>query len=213
MSPATGASRRLESSDKAVKRMPSMGIRKVSLQWEGSNPFQVFPPANTNTEIGMTPEKYIHILPHQTHDGSAKAGDNGGDDMVGFAHVALADTSAPKTEGGGIPTSCDKSSASAACIRGVPSYSASMSLQASDPVGSSSTSPSDGASLPVVVARAECELAHPRPSRSSESRMLKVLVKGKGDADERGDENENSPQRQGHISQESSTSFHTAQTA
>lgn len=55
--------------------------------------------------------------------------------------------------------------------------------------------------LPVLVASAECELAHPRPSRSSETRLLRVLVKGRGEDSS----DDQTPRRQSHINTISQT--------
>lgn len=73
--------------------------------------------------------------------------------------------------------------------------------------GGGSGSGSECSNLPVVVARAVCEMEHPRPSRSSEARLLKVLVADK----EEGLDDSASGKRQG--SQDSETSFHTAREA
>lgn len=65
-----------------------------------------------------------------------------------------------------------------------------------------------GSSGCVVVANAECELTHPRPSRSSDKKMIKVLCKcGR----ETGEEQDNGD-REGlvSVSEGSSASFHTA---
>lgn len=73
--------------------------------------------------------------------------------------------------------------------------------------GHSSGSSSESFNSPVVVARAVCELEHPRPSRWSETRLLQGRVQN----------NEHSPaesaggKSQG--SQDSETSFHTARQA
>lgn len=78
----------------------------------------------------------------------------------------------------------------------------SSSGQAKDGSGQS------GSSEFVVVANADCELTHPRPSRSSEKKMINVLCKcGR----ETGEEQDNGGRDSlVSVSKESSASFHTA---
>lgn len=174
----------------------------------------------------------IQSVLRQAHDGSADSGDAGEADVDSFTRVALASTSAPKTDSETRPPPDNNKFQPFSTIHSSASlltHSANMNLQHHhyfhqpwDSAGTSSKSPSDCASLPVVViARAECELAHPRPSRSSESRMLKVLVKGRGHAaapaaEQSGEEEgSRSPRRRrqqrSRASKESTASFHTAQ--
>lgn len=65
-----------------------------------------------------------------------------------------------------------------------------------------------GGSEFVVVANAECELTHPRPSRSSDKEMIKVLCKcGRRTAEEKDNGGRDSLVS---VSERSSASFHTA---
>ncbi|ROV89692.1 hypothetical protein VSDG_08113 [Cytospora chrysosperma] len=60
--------------------------------------------------------------------------------------------------------------------------------------------------LPVVVANAECELEHPRPSRRSERERIKALCKGEGEDSE----DLQGRRRRSEVSGGSSASYHTA---
>lgn len=226
MTPATGPNRQNDSSEKAVKRMPSMGIRKVSSQWDHYNPFQVSVAVETGSKLEAMMSTDMYKVPRQTHDSSLDQGDDDGTDISSLTQVALANTSGPNAEHKRSPPPSYnyQSSPAVRSSINIPNHSAKMSLSGLDSAGpsplDSHSCSSDGAtnSPPLVVARAQCELAHPRPSRSSESRMLKVLVKGKeGDQDndvEEQDEDEEEdslPRRHSHTSQESVSSFHTAQ--
>lgn len=215
MRPASVTGWQKNSREKAVKHLPSMGIRKVSSQWDDENPFQVSTTTAIGSKAGAVAERDIHSIPRHMHEDSAEQGGTGS-----FVDVALASTSASNTEchTRHPPSSAKSQPVSAVHSSGsVPSHSANKSSLAFDstrPSMSRSPSSDNGASsLPIVVARAECELAHPRPSRSSESRMLKVLVKGKeGNVEQQGGEGTSHTRRQQSVpSQESATSFHTAQ--
>lgn len=164
------------SAQRVTQQMPSMGIRKVTCEWDHANPF----PASYNIAVmdsktaPVASRDFATSGPRPTpHDGSAEHGDDESD-TNSFVRVALASTSASTSNdqyqgrllsGGG--KTHQPSPAVDARVSGVlPGGYFSEALYADR--------------LPMmVVARAECELAHPRPSRSSESRMLRVLVKGK----------------------------------
>lgn len=83
----------------------------------------------------------------------------------------------------------------------------------SDRTKSTSAEGKDGSDLSgssnfVVVAQAECELTHPRPSRSSDKKMIKVLCKcGRETAEGQDDSSRDSLVS---VSEGSTSSFHTA---
>lgn len=64
-----------------------------------------------------------------------------------------------------------------------------------------------GSSDFMVVANAQCELTHPRPSRSSDQTMIKVLCKCGPETDEKGSSGQSSSDS---VSKGSTSSFHTA---
>ncbi|KAF3760966.1 hypothetical protein M406DRAFT_358417 [Cryphonectria parasitica EP155] len=74
----------------------------------------------------------------------------------------------------------------------------------SSPSGSLAQGRSDDAHVPMVVARSECELSHPRPSRSSSAKLLRVL----GDNEEAISDGHR--HWRGQSSPGSTASFHTA---
>lgn len=89
----------------------------------------------------------------------------------------------------------------------------------SDPVreaseGDPGSCSGDSEASTVVVARAECKLAHPRPSQSSEKRLLQVLVKEEkeGDGGEQSEEQSEERRRRTSDGSQASTSknFRTA---
>lgn len=208
-----------------VSEMPSLGIQRVSTKWDSTNPFRPMRSSGTKTEDDF--EATGHKEFRDSQDGSVeKDDDHGKVDAENFRCVALAS----------VPESCRgwRGSVSASWLqadshshpyrhqqssqkfRDSMSTSAPLILtcaQVGDILGSlrnsSGSSSSTDASTPVVVASAECELAHPRPSRSSETKMMKVLVEDKVSS-------EDVRRKQGHqISQESESmaslaSYHTA---
>lgn len=217
--PASVESRRTNSCEKMVKRMPSMGIRKVSSQWDSENPFQVSPTGSEAGLVGLAESDTHHIVSRHVHDGSAEQEDDEAD-TGSFIHVALASTSAPSAEyqtrlASSTIKSHPVSAMHSSCS--VHNRSATLSSLASDSTRPSTNkrpiSNHGGSGPPLVVARAACELAHPRPSRSSESRMLRVLCKEKeGSAEQQRAGQALRTGRQHSVpSQESTTSFHTAQ--
>lgn len=207
-----------------VGEMPSTGIRRVSTKWESENPFKLL------RSLGMKTEDEFETISQkdfqESQDESAEKPDEdstGGETLIRtVAPMSLSD-----------PRRGWRSSASAWWIHS-DSHShpyrhqdqslqalresmcasaplARMGIQAGEISESSkrTSGSSSDVSVPVVVARAECELSHPIPSRSSETKMLRVLVTEK-------DKKSEEPREQGkHLSQESEsmgslTSFHTA---
>lgn len=189
MRPASGARKSKDGNSKEVIRMPSMGIRKMTSQWDHANPFEV---SNTTT---LRDPKAARIADKDT------PGDDHEVDTDCYVRVALASASASNDP---YPAHLRPGGTSApipavdlsVCL---PGHSVDTSPQTLCSAGASpGQSPDDdGAnSLSMVVARAECELAHPRPSRSSESRMLKVLVKGRESNAGQGEESSSPTWRQ-----------------
>lgn len=200
-----------KSKDKIAGQMPSMGIRRVSTKWDHYNPFH--PLKSSGTKSNDELEAMGHKRPHCNQDGSAEHKEVGHEDRQTFVSVALASLpgsrrdwrasiSAPWQHSNIQPYPCRK-----------PAQDLRLGMSANiDPPGWDPLDNSDsdnGSSVecfhvPVVVASADCELAHPRPSRSSETRLLKVLVKGKGKPQDEDD------RRKRQISQGSTSSFYTA---
>lgn len=229
-----------ELSTTKVSDMPSLGIRRVSTKWDSANPFRPLRSSGTKTEDDF--EATGHRQFRDSQDGSAEKDDPSKLDVDSFKYIALA--SVPKScrgRRGSVSASWLQAnshshpyrhqqslhkfreimSASAPLIRTGAQVGNILGAKNSSN-GSSSSSSSNDASTPVVVARAECELAHPRPSRSSETKMMKVLVAEKSAEQvaekvaERAAKSEGVRRQRGHqISQESESmaslaSYHTA---
>lgn len=194
--------------------MPSQGIRRVSTKWDKENPFSSLRSTMTKTEEEL--ETRGHQGFQRSHDGSFGADENDkpgkGTIGVALARAPLSRTRWPKSFSSSwlhadthahpyryhqpLRTSWAGRSASAPLV--------GRSLRVvlvPESLGGSIESSSDD-SMPVVVARAECELAHPRPSRSSETKMMKVLVTD--------GENQISQESEGVGSLASMASYHTA---
>lgn len=168
-------------STKGVGEMPSPGVRRVSTKWNDKNPFRPF------------------VFPEGQHEDSKQAGQHS-------------------------PTMPDKANISEPWNahshpyrHSVPSLAPTVS-ESQEGNGSRSTTTTNSwnygnefCSMPiVVVANADCELSHPRPSRSSEKHLMKALVKEKGHEDEGGQVAADATQRKERVSQSSTASFHTA---
>lgn len=200
-----------QSNDNIADQMPSLGIRRVSTKWDHYNPFH--PLKSSGTKSSDETEATGHGRPRCSQDGNVEREEGGHADMQTFASVALASVpesrrywrasiSAPWQHSDLQPYPYQK------LARILPfSMSANINVPGWDPSESSNSNTDSSIecfNMPVVIASVECELAHPRPSRSSETRLLKVLVKGKEEAQDDGS------RRKSQISQGSASSFHTA---
>lgn len=189
--------------------MPSQGIRRVSTTWDSTNPF-VEPAWVSGTKTWNGIEKFTHEAFRPSHDGSVEEDDQHRMDTERFrgsvsASWLQADSySHPAHFQQSVHEFRKSMSASAPLIR--------AGTQVGDVPGGrlqgSSGSGSEMSTL-VVVARAECELAHPIPSRSTEARLMKVLVT------EKAEKNQVVERRGNQISHESESmasvgSYHTA---
>lgn len=213
--PATIEKKRKEG---LAEQMPSVGIRKVSNKWGNENPF------DTSKPLNITPNDQPSAL-NSTKSFDSQKKSLGGqahptEDMETFASVALNKIPEPRR--------VLRGSKSATRPNGdLPSHPYGKPLQAwpytmgsyfhnkrSSTVqaffsGGSKQSSGDGSSElsdePVVVARAECTLAHPRPWRLSETKMLEDLVAG-----QMGSRRQEIRQKSRTSSQSQTSSFHTA---
>lgn len=200
--PATEKKRKTRS----VQRMPSLGIRKVSTKWDHENPFRLS--SSLGTELHEEPKGTSHKRPRNSQDGSAEPAHDEEENFATFANVALAtalgseqscrsDISAPSLDVDDRSHLYQKSAQPLLVRKDVDFKAAAVSAQRAEASWG-----------PVVVARAECELAHPRPSRSSETRLLRVLVTEQEEGKQEAACRKSQKSQEG--SQESASSFHTA---
>lgn len=157
---------------KSLDNVPTSGIQRVPMKWNNENPFQASGGRITKRSNGFEAITEYKV-PHFSLEDSS-AGPDGSDDFakVALANVPVTRSIHPNRGSGPRPS---KESTSTGVV-----HTESATNGSKDESGGSSGY--DG--LPVVVANAECELEHPRPSRSSERERIKVLcgegVEGSG---------------------------------
>ncbi|KAK7746459.1 hypothetical protein SLS53_002418 [Cytospora paraplurivora] len=181
---------------KGAKKMPTAGIQRVSTKWNNENPFQMS--GDQTTKGGNGPKHMGHRLPHSSEESGSRS-PYGSHDFckVAFASVPGSRAVCPKS------ASRRKASRSGAVTEAADSEGAVSSRKEETGVDSGGD---NGISL-VVVANAGCELAHPRPSRSSERDITRVLCREEGEGG-----NDRDDCRKSEVSGDSSASYHTAPT-
>ncbi|KUI56630.1 hypothetical protein VP1G_10828 [Cytospora mali] len=180
---------------KGAEELPTSGIQRVSRRWNNEDP--------SKTSRGrMTGEldDYEYTCSKTSNDcqGVESAGPSRRDD---FSEVALA--SVPETQTGYPNRDLDYTV-----------YHDSTKTEVSNSGGTINSPENNGNGngvdgLPVVVANAECELKHPRPSRRSEGERIKALCKEEAE-DNEDNEDHQGRRRKSAISGRSSASYHTA---
>lgn len=203
---------------RVVEKMPSVGIRKVSNRWGNENPFDTSKPSKTTPNDQPSASSPIKSCDSQERGLGRQA--HPPEDMETFASVALIKISEPRKVLRGSKSALWPNGDLQSHSYGKPlqarpytmsSYFQSKRSSTAQAVssGGSKQSSGDGSSElsdePVVVAKAECVLAHPRPWRLSETKMLEDLVAGGS-----GDRRQEASQRSRTSSQSEVSSFHTA---
>lgn len=200
------------------ERMPSLGIRKISNMWGDENVFNMSESSKARPNDQSSAVSPIDSLDSQ--DSGSGRQDDAPEDMETFSSVATIRIPEPRgrlttrksapwpNEGPhhhphGKPFQTIHRRMSSCFRNKRPSTAqAVVSTSSRQSGGDGRGEPSDE---PVVVARAECALAHPRPWRLSETRMLEDLVAG-----QTGARRQEARQRSRTSSQSEALSFHTA---
>lgn len=172
----------------------TVGIRRKSTLWVTENPFEVSKAKDrskseaTGGRLNTIGDRY-----------------SGHPDFNDFSDVALARVST----GQDVP----RQNSSANRYLRLTESPQPQKARSSDHTNSTSGRAKDGSSQSggsevLVVANAECELTHPRPSRSSDKKMIKVLCKCGRDTGE--EQDSGGQESMVSVSKGSSDSFHTA---
>lgn len=200
-----------------IKQIPSLGIQRVSTKWD-QNPFRL--PSHPGTNLQEESKVTCHKYPRNSQDRSTEQEYDEQEDFRTFASVAFA---------GFLETEKSWTARSSAPWHGaddrLQSYPESLqveyssffktpdlnlsalSVQRAEAPRASKKDADGGNSYlneQVVVARVECELVHPRPSRSMETRRLKAMVT------EQEEGKHQAFRRKSQASHDSISSFHTA---
>lgn len=196
--PADGEQRRdplTESQSHRQDEQPSIvDFRRKTTLWDIENPFDV--PKTQNRRKSDATGGRLNATGDQSY-GRTESND--------FSSVALARV--PSSHG----ATHQRASASRYLqVTQVPQSQKTLCSNRKDSASGQAEDDSDqsGSSGFVVVANAECELTHPRPSRSSDKKMIKVLCKcGRETVEEQDNGGRESLVS---VSQGSSASYHTA---